>query len=240
MSERDQVASSYNDTVANLGDDSVNVRISSIYALQRIMKDSPREQPAIVEVLCAYVRDKAKTPAKAKVEAAHRNVDTRPPEDVQAALKVLGSRPVGVEGERVMDLRRAYLVGADFTDGNFSDADFRGADLTFAQLRGDFEDVWFGGATLRGAVLAGGEFERSEFIGTDMANVWWDGGDFDEADLTGADLSGAMLNSPDDGAVSLSDAELSGANLTDADLTGARLDGVDRRTAVWEEAVTGD
>ncbi|MFF5282340.1 pentapeptide repeat-containing protein [Streptomyces sp. NPDC013171] len=273
VSERDQVASSYNDTVANLGDDSVNVRISSIYALQRIMKDSPREQPAIVEVLCAYVRDKAKTPAKAKVEAAHKNVDTRPPEDVQAALKVLGSRPIGVEGEGVMDLRRAYLVGADFTDGNFSEADFRGADLTFAQLRGDFEDVWFGGATLRGAVLAGGEFERSEFIGTDMANVWWDGGDFDEADLTSADLSGAMLNSPDDGAVSLSDAELSGANLTDADLTGARLvgadlgkddgkqlpaanltrtnltradltgarlDGVDRRTAVWEEAVTGD
>ncbi|MFF7779758.1 pentapeptide repeat-containing protein [Streptomyces tanashiensis] len=273
VTERDQVASSYNDTVANLGDDSVNVRISSIFALKRIMEEAPREQPAIVEILCAYVRDKAKAPSRAKVDAAHRNADTRPPEDVQAALKVLGSRPLGVEGERVMDLRRAYLVGADFTDGNFNDADFRDADLTFTQLRGEFANVWFSGATLRGALLSDGLFGGSEFIGADMENVVWDGARFEDADLTGADLRGASLGPSGEGSfVSLSGAELSGADLTDADLTGAwlvgadlgedraqklhaanltrtnftradltdaRLDGTDRRTAVWTGAVTG-
>ncbi|MFJ7959991.1 pentapeptide repeat-containing protein [Streptomyces sp. NPDC096319] len=228
LTERDQVASSYNDTVANLGDDSVNVRISSIYALRRIMKESPREQPAIVEILCAYVRDKAKAPSKAKVEAAHKNVDTRPAEDVQAALNVLGTRPLGVDGERVMDLRRAYLVGADFTDGNFSGADFRDADLTFAQLRGEFADVWFSGATLRGALMSEGLFGGSEFIGTDMEYVVWDGARFEDADLTRANLRAASLGSEGEGsAVSLPGAELSGADLTDADLTGAWLVGAD-------------
>ncbi|MGW6415369.1 pentapeptide repeat-containing protein [Streptomyces sp. NPDC055055] len=228
VAERDQMASSYTDTVGNLGDDSVNVRISSLYALQRIMKESPREQPAIVEILCAYVRDKARTPSKAKVEAAHKDAETKPAEDVQAALNVLGARPPGVEGEAVMDLRRAYLVGADFTDGNFTDADFRGADLTFAQLSGEFENVWFNRATLRGAILSRGRFGESAFVEADMANVWWDGADFEGADLTSADLSGATLDSEAGGTgVSLVDAELSGADLTDADLTGAWLGGAD-------------
>ncbi|MFI8964108.1 pentapeptide repeat-containing protein [Streptomyces sp. NPDC053493] len=224
VSERDQVASSYNDTVANLGDESINVRISSIYALQRIMKESPREQPAVVEVLCAYVRDKGRTPAKSKVEAAHKNAETRPPDDVQAALNVLGSRPPEVEGERVMNLRGTFLVGADFTDGNFSDADFSNADLTFAQLDGEFDNVWFHGTVLRGAALSGGEFLRSEFGGADMAGIWWDGAVLQGVDLQGVDLSGARLGFLDDRAsVDLDYAKLSGANLTDADLTGASL-----------------
>ncbi|MEU8765227.1 pentapeptide repeat-containing protein [Streptomyces sp. NPDC048659] len=228
VTERDQVASSYNDTVANLGDDSVNVRISSIYALQRIMKESPREQPAIVALLCAYVRDQAKAPSKAKVAAAHANPDTQAAEDVQAALNVLGARPIGVEGEPIMDLRRAYLVGADFTEGNFTDADFRGADLTFSQLRGEFENVWFSGAILRGARMDGGLFDESEFIGTDMENVVWDGARFEDADLTRADLKGASLDPETEGSyVSLPGADLSGADLTDADLTGASLVGAD-------------
>ncbi|MFD8210953.1 pentapeptide repeat-containing protein [Streptomyces sp. NPDC059695] len=225
ITERGQIASSYNDTVANLGDDSVDVRTSSIFALKRIMEESPREQPAIVEILSAYVRDKAKTPSKAKVEAAHRNPETRPPEDVQAALKVLGSRPRDVDDEGAMDLRRTFLVGADFADGDFRQADFRGADLTFGRLgAGEFMGVDFSGATLRGAALSHGLFYASEFVGADMADVVWDGAEFQGANLSGADLRRASYDPLGDGTpVELSDAEASGANLTDADLTGALL-----------------
>ncbi|MEU5915505.1 pentapeptide repeat-containing protein [Streptomyces sp. NPDC047141] len=273
ITERGQIASSYNDTVANLGDDSVDVRTSSIFALKRIMVESPREQPAIVEILSAYVRDKAKMPSKAKAEALRRQPGTRPPEDVQAALKVLGSRPQGVEGEGIMDLRRTFLVGADLTEGEFSSADFRGADLTSALLHGRFQAVQFGGARLRGAGLSDGLFSDADFRGADMVGVVWDSADFDNAHLEGADLTRASYDSV--GGVSpvdLSEVVLSGANLTDADLTGARLvdadlgedrqnklpaanltrtdftradlrdarlDGADRRTAVWTDARTG-
>jgi hypothetical protein len=35
----------------------VEIGLGGIYALQRIMKDSPRDQPTVVAVLCAFVRD---------------------------------------------------------------------------------------------------------------------------------------------------------------------------------------
>ncbi|MFC8276840.1 pentapeptide repeat-containing protein [Streptomyces sp. NPDC057271] len=244
VSERDQVASSYNETVANLGDDSMNVRISSIYALKRMMEESPREQPAIVQVLSAYVRDRAKAPkSKAQIDAAHRDRDARPADDVQAALNVLGKRPGGGDDGEVIDLRHAFLVGADFAAGDFSHADFRGADLTRAYLQdGWFQDVWFSGATMTGATLSGSFFVDAEFVDADLRGIVAQGAGMGDAVLTGADLTGAVLSPQVDeeevgegeGAedeshrpTSLSGADLSGADLTDADLSGALCYGTD-------------
>ncbi|MFF9913638.1 pentapeptide repeat-containing protein [Streptomyces sp. NPDC013457] len=229
VNEREQVATSYNETVANLGDDNVNVRISSIYALQRMMRESPLEQPAIVEVLSSYIREHARLPKKAQIEAARKDENTRPSDDVQAALNVLGGRPLGVEGERVIDLRRTFLVGADFSAGDFSDADMRGADLTRAYLQdGEFENVWLHDATMNNAFLSNSDFEDSEFQDADLRGVVADSTDLHDTVLTGVDLTGAVLVSSDpESATSLSHADLSGANLTDADLTGVRLRGTD-------------
>ncbi|MEU1231387.1 pentapeptide repeat-containing protein [Streptomyces sp. NPDC005828] len=60
------------------------------------------------------------------------------------------------------------------------------------------------------------------------------------AELRAALRDFARCGSPKDDGKQLPAANLTRTNLTRADLTGARLDGVDRRTAVWKEAVTGD
>ncbi|WP_254711203.1 hypothetical protein [Streptomyces lunaelactis] len=44
----------YTAAVVNLGDDAIDVRLGGIYALQRIMEDSPRDQPTVANVLTAY------------------------------------------------------------------------------------------------------------------------------------------------------------------------------------------
>ena len=54
-----QVTDRYNAAITHLGDSSVDVRLGGIYALQRIMQDSSRDQTTVVAVLCAYVRDHA-------------------------------------------------------------------------------------------------------------------------------------------------------------------------------------
>ncbi|WP_189171532.1 hypothetical protein [Pilimelia anulata] len=41
----------------------IDVRLGAVYALERIMRDSAQDQPAVVEVLAAYVRVHAPLPA---------------------------------------------------------------------------------------------------------------------------------------------------------------------------------
>ncbi|RZB18567.1 pentapeptide repeat-containing protein [Streptomyces sp. F001] len=227
LTERSQVASTYNEAVDGLGDDSMNVRLSSVYALQRIMRESPSEQSAIVKILTAYVREHAKMPKKETAERLRKDPKTRPAEDVQAALDVLGSRTQSVEGEMPIDLRDTFLVGANFYDMNFTDADLRGADLSQADLtEGQFDYVWFNNARMEGALLSNGNFYDAEFIETDLTGAWLDGAHLDSADLTSATLADAIATY--EGAVAvLGEADLTGANLAGADMSGVYLGGAD-------------
>lgn len=98
-------------------------------------------------------------------------------------------------------------------------ADFRGADLTDANLgpydvRADMSSMPgsilrgsdFSGAILRRADLMWAKLRFSKFVGADLRDVNFVGADLSMCDLSGADLTGA--------------------NLLDADLDGAILSGV--------------
>jgi hypothetical protein len=49
------------DLERRLGSDRLDARLSAIDALERIMIDSARDHPAIVELLAAFVRERAPT-----------------------------------------------------------------------------------------------------------------------------------------------------------------------------------
>ncbi|MGP3980411.1 hypothetical protein [Streptomyces sp. KR80] len=51
LTREGQITDRYTAAVDNLGNDSQGVRMGGIYALQRIMQDSPRDQPSVVDVL---------------------------------------------------------------------------------------------------------------------------------------------------------------------------------------------
>src|SRR5262249_259593 len=119
-----------------------------------------------------------------------------------------------------------HFAGANLTSirvmADLSGADFRGANLTRADLRpletrpgqGTLSTLMrnvlkscdFSGATLKDANLSRGVLTFSRFVG---------------ADLRGADLSDTDLSKTD-----FAGADLSGADLTRADLYGANLVGV--------------
>ena len=50
ISEQGQITTRYNAAVTNLGSASLDVRLGGIYALQRIMQDSSRDQRTVVSV----------------------------------------------------------------------------------------------------------------------------------------------------------------------------------------------
>ncbi|QIP72086.1 pentapeptide repeat-containing protein [Streptomyces sp. VN1] len=261
LTREGQVTDRYNAAVTNIGADSLEVRLGGIYALQRIMEDSPRDQPSIVNVLSNYIRNHAKKP-KQPADAS----TGEPASDIQAALTALRSREPSHDGTARVDLADADLTGADLRDANLSSADLRdadlfGANLTFADLFGadltdaDLRDANLSSADLRGADLTGANLSGANLFfprlsgtnlsGTNLHGAGLHGEDLRGADLHGADLRDADLSNVDLTCVALSDAyrsipgpskAVTCADLRDADLTGAILTGADLTGADLRDA----
>ncbi|MFE5993799.1 hypothetical protein [Streptomyces sp. NPDC056453] len=105
LAKEGQITDRYTAAVANLGEDKMDVRLGGIYALQRIMQDSPRDQSTIANVLATYIRTHAaKPPAKG----------SSVPADVQAALNIIAARDIARDGTFRLDLHAVKLHEVDF------------------------------------------------------------------------------------------------------------------------------
>lgn len=262
VAEQGQLTARFNDAITNLGSESLDVRFGGIYALERIMQDSPRDQPRIVLVLSAYVRRHASVPATGFVKEPTEPrpgqaapADRRPPTDVMAVVNVLARRSPGHDGDAQIDWNQADLRGLFLSTWSFKDiaklpeggslpderAPFRyvnveRADLRHATLSGvDLRSAFVGEANLSGAQLLRSDLRDADLTGADLS-----GANVVDTNLTGADLSGALLRGTSlarpDVLVRLNPNDLSRALLWDADLTGANLTGANLTEAVLVDA----
>jgi hypothetical protein len=151
ITEQGQITDRFNAAITDLGSASTDTRVGCIYALQRVMQDSSRDQSAIIAVLCAYVRDHAPI----GTTDPRSSTPSHPGTDVQAALTVIGSRPLADEHPAAIDLDHTQLAGA-VLNGDFAGADLAGADLAGADLAG---------ADLAGADLAGADLDGAKLDG---------------------------------------------------------------------------
>jgi hypothetical protein len=203
--------------LGSLGPDKIDVRLGGIYSLERLARDSRADQPAIIEVLSAYVRGQA--PASGSDSSGHGHCEgdsdgsLAMPIDIQAAVTVLGRRNPDADGPTIhfkdseqppeVNLSASCLVlvrvvPAHLEHANLSHSDLRQAFLPDADLRG----AHFGYATLTSAVLQSADLGSADLSYADLGG---------KANLFGANLTGANLT---------------GANLSGADLTLANLAGV--------------
>ena len=215
--------------IAQLGDDNMAIRLGGIYALERLAKDSEKDHGPIMEVLTAYVREKATKQGKYAVEAAQE-----PTTDIQALLTVLGRRETTGKNRRNarLDLSNTHLAGIVLWGADLRGADLRGADLEGAALSGaDLEGAALSGADLEGADLEGAALSGADLEGADLEGADLEGADLEGADLEGADLEGAVLSEADLSGADLSGADLWGANLCRAHLREAHLDEAKNLTA---------
>lgn len=196
LAKEGQITDRYTAAVRNLGEDKMDVRLGGIYALQRIMQDSRRDQPTIANVLASYIRTHAaKPPAKGQDVSA----------DVHAALTVLATRDRTRDGAFHLDLHGVKLpnINLSFAD---VDAALHGADLS--------------GADLSGADLRSTDLRSTELRSTELGEADLSGAYLGEADLTDAYLDKAKLRYAHLGKANLRGTSLvsAGAVLLDADL----------------------
>lgn len=191
----------YTEAIKQLGDEALSIRLGGIYALERIAQDSRRDRQTILDVLCAYMREKA--PRGSENPTFRRT-------DLMAAVTVIGRITQLSLPTNAVDLHETDLGGASLNNANLSGADLRGADLSSAEFR----DAHLSGAKLDGAILYNSDLARANLRGARLIASNLAQGNLFETDLSNSDLSHAIL----------SDGNLFSANLTNADLSFSKLD----------------
>ena len=210
------VTDRFTKAVEQLGSTKEEVVIGGIYSLERIAKDSPKDQWTIMEVLTAFVRNNSPIPPEIHellpVEKQSQVFEKLEPINipVQAALTVIGRRNPGRDYtiEEVQDSR------PKIKRLNLSNSNLRGADLRYARLKG---------ANLNGADLMFADLNDANLDGADLRYARLEGANLDGADLRYAHFKGANLNGADLMFADLSDTDLSSANLSNANLSGVNL-----------------
>lgn len=254
--QQGQITDRYNAAITNLGSSNIDVRLGGVYALQRMMKDSARDQPTIINVLCAF--------ARSQFAPANNPVPLRAT-DVLAALQVVGTRPtqnhnrptgcnlsgvyfagmvlVGADLAR-SDLNYAHLAGVNLVQADLASIQAHGVDLSEAYLMvANFAGASLDGAHLKGANLSDANLNHAflddaHLNGADLVDTSLIDTDFAGANLTGADLRRAAIDtSTDFEDANLTGADLRGAEFVGANLRGANLRGADLRSADLRQAV---
>ncbi len=251
VAQEGQITERFTRAVEQLGDQKLEIRIGGIYALERIAIDSEKDHWTVMEILSAYVRERAsikKKPDKQeKAESERTNKAEELPElstDIQAILTVIGRRKwIDTEKNRIdlsstnlansnlsganlstVNLSRAELSGADFSNANLIKANLRGANLIEAKLiRVNLSRANLNRANLFKADLRLVRLYNANLFEANLTGAKLSGANLTEAKLTGADLHLARLINANLINANLTQAKLIRANLTEAILTGAEL-----------------
>ena len=235
LTQQRLITERFSKAVEQIGNTKEEVVIGGIYSLERIAKDSPKDQWTIMEVLTSYIRKNSPIPSniqQLEPEERQKALEKLPSVSipVQAALTVIGRRKV--ENDQAGDnlagttdsnkikfldlsrtnLRGAYLKGANLSGANLFGANLYGAYLNRANLYG---------ANLYGANLYGAYLYRANLYGADLKGAYLKGAYLYGAILIGANLNGAILNRAILNGAILNRAILNGANLYGAYLYGA-------------------
>ncbi len=169
LSQQTVVTDRVHKAVEHLTVDKLEARLSAVFLLERLAKDSPADHSTIYSILASYVH--TQSPVWKCRLVGKPGEPGRLEYDVQTVITVIGRRytPYDTAGTDI-DLGETCLIGARL----------RGADLHRVNLAG---------TNLAGADLSGANLTGANLAGADLSNARLDG-----ADLTGADVAGTILS----------------------------------------------
>ncbi|MBL1203516.1 MAG: low-complexity protein [Nostoc sp. GBBB01] len=248
VTQEKQVTERFGKAIEQLGNENIHVRLGAVYALERIAKDSDKDYWQVIEILTAYVREKAPYSRIEKTENVHQKDNLPPAIDEQKDIPSIG---IDIKAILTVISRRAksYGQGEEYPL-DFSKSDLRGVDLKAnllfafeekAKLRkafsteADFKD-FATKSKLRRANLTGANLTEANLTKANLRGANLVGADLREANLRTVYLTGANLTKANLTKANLTKAELKVGNLTKADLTGANLTEADLRGVNLTEA----
>jgi uncharacterized protein YjbI with pentapeptide repeats len=241
-----RITESFTKAVEQLGHTEIQVRVGGIYSLERISQESDRDYWPIMEILTAYVRERAPwngatlAPSRTENTSQPSSPDPQPMADVAAAITVVGRRKPRQEDEdseryrlnlRSTDLRGAFLSKGYFKNVIFTEAHLEKASLEEANLQGNLSF-----AHLENASLSGAHLEQALIFFAHLENASLSGAHLETAILAQAHLEGAILKKAHLEKAILLAAHLEGAHLDGAHLEGVHFDGAHLEGATFHGA----
>jgi hypothetical protein len=241
-----QITELYARAVEQMGHNSLQIRLGGIYALERVAAESPRYQGIVIEVLSAFVRDRAGWDGNNKPLDPNW-LKRRVAVDITAAVATLvRSRPYRVEFVQTKAPCKSPGDELYFDDGCLifsglppnvhGDEALRRSviDLSATNLTGLLIVT---PRNLSAISFTHSNLERSVFSDSQLVAVWAVGSRLVDAQLENVRLNLSNLNGTDFERANLRGADLRRASLRNAvlrgaDLTGAQLRGVDLTTVI--------
>jgi uncharacterized protein YjbI with pentapeptide repeats len=206
LTERGLDTERFSKAIGQLGEsaeNSVDLRLGGIYALEQLSRDSPDAwyQP-VLEVLAAFVRQHSNGLSLRQGDAQSQLAEVRalPVNDWRTPLKVDVETAIAVIGRRD---RKKDEYRLDFHGANFCRIQFP----VNARLR----HVNFGHARMQLSRMFAADLRESLFVATELQ-----GADLQDADLRGADFYATNFYQTD-----FKDAKFEGTVLESVDLTDA-------------------
>ncbi|MFF4368202.1 hypothetical protein [Streptomyces sp. NPDC001594] len=114
IAEQGQYTARFNDATTNLGSKEREVRIGGIHALDRIMRDSEKDQPRVIAVLTSYIREKSAVPMTGEFKELSGRIEEQKP-DISAVVFILATRSAAKGVRAQVDLSYADLHGLNLT-----------------------------------------------------------------------------------------------------------------------------
>lgn len=180
----------------------LEVRIGSIYALERVANESAEDRPQIFEIFCAYVSNNADPPGIYAYPPLERYAIKEPEPSVDERFR---SVPDGMGRHWAADLRPPR-------------PDTRAAIAVIVRCIDRFS-AETGTDALPALTFTGANLQRADLRRADLRGVKFEDCKLDGADLEKSDLSKTMFQN-----CSLIGASINGATLTDANFRQSRLE----------------
>lgn len=178
LTRQAQHSERYKSAVEQIGNNNATVRAGGVYSLGQLSAESSPYRQMLEDVLSALVRERA--------------IASPLGPDVQAAMTVLGRRPVRQLADRSprVDLRGVNLIGADLVGANLERVLLDGACLWGAKLT----DAKLRNASLVNALLSEADLSSAHMRNCVMTGAIVRGTCFYHADMRGADVTGCDLS----------------------------------------------
>jgi uncharacterized protein YjbI with pentapeptide repeats len=237
LQQEGQFTDRFTKAVTQIGDDKLEVRLGGLYALERIAKDSPKDHWTVMEILSAYVREKAKkkdeivkniesnSNTNVNGETAETKKTPKIATDVQAALTIIGRRKTEQDSKTdKINLSGTDLSGADLSKSNFSSANIRTSNLIGTNLsNSNLAQIDLTESNLTNSDLSWSNLNEAKLIRVNLTNSNMIGADLSKGKLMGSILHEANLRQVKMQSVILDTVDLSEANLYFADLRDATI-----------------
>ena len=268
LTEERLITDRFSKAVEQIGSDKnkEEIILGGIYSLERIAKDSPKDQWTIIEVLASFIRQNSpisNSSKSAKISSQQNTLGYLKPMSitVEAALTAIQRRnpkhdksysesQIDKEQDKcdelssdscqndTINLSLTSLVGANFGGGAVYDNPYCEVNKSGADLKGaNLKGADLRSANLEVTYLSRADLSNANLKGSDLSNSDLENAILQKVDMSEANMTCANLRGAYLVGANLKGASLKRANLTEANLTGADLTGVNFDEAKLSKAM---